>query len=547
MAKQALGIGTTADDGTGDSLRDGGDKINDNFDELYDLLGDGTDLSSGISASATVITLSSPVITDPTITGTSTITLDAETDIILDAKGGDIYLKDDGTIFGTFSNNGGNLVIKNSSAEVSAISIAGDEVVTYADDIIIKDAGTIGSSTDPDAMAISSGGVVSFSQSISLVDDKEIVLGTNSDISIKYDETTTDSLVISSDVNDAALGIIFQADDGADAGDEWKLNIANGGTLTLGNDINSAGTHVTLLTVTPNSTAASSTHAFIGKLSASGGLLVADAGTIGSASSTSAITIASTGIVTFVDDIKLKNDGTIGSAGAATAMTIDTNGIVAFVDDIKIKNAGTIGSATTPAAISIASDGLVNLATAAATVNSVVIATVGTQTIWIPAAAMHPTSSNGCAAITDVETTSGRPDLQVLDFDTSADEHAQFQVGFPKSWNAGTITFRVFWTSTATDTDGVAWGLQGVSVANDATIDVAYGTAIVVTDDNISAAEDCLVTATSSAVTIASAADDTMTFFRIFRDVSDGNDDMAEDARLIGVQIFFTTSAATDA
>jgi len=171
----------------------------------------------------------------------------------------------------------------------------------------------------------------------------------------------------------------------------------------------------------------------------------------------------------------------------------------------------------------------------------------GAQTIWMPAVAMRPTSSNGCAGITDVETTSGRPDLQVLDFDDGSDEHAQFQVGFPKSWNEGTVTFRVFWTSTATDTDGVAWGLQGVSVANDGTIDVAYGTAVVVTDDNISAAEDCLVTATSSAVTIASAAADTMTFFRIFRDVSDGNDDMTEDARLIGVQIFFTTDALTDA
>ena len=38
MAKQAIGIGTTADDGTGDTLRAGGDKINDNFDELYENL-----------------------------------------------------------------------------------------------------------------------------------------------------------------------------------------------------------------------------------------------------------------------------------------------------------------------------------------------------------------------------------------------------------------------------------------------------------------------------------------------------------------------------
>jgi hypothetical protein len=36
-------------------------------------------------------------------------------------------------------------------------------------------------------------------------------------------------------------------------------------------------------------------------------------------------------------------------------------------------------------------------------------------------------------------------------------------------------------------------------------------------------------------------------FFRIFRDVSDANDDMTEDARLIGVKILFTINAATDA
>lgn len=38
MAKQSIGLGTVANDGTGDDLRTAGDKINDNFDELY---GDG--------------------------------------------------------------------------------------------------------------------------------------------------------------------------------------------------------------------------------------------------------------------------------------------------------------------------------------------------------------------------------------------------------------------------------------------------------------------------------------------------------------------------
>ena len=63
MAYQDLGLGTTADDGTGDTLRAGGDKINDNFVELYTLLGTGSALSSGISATATVVTLASPTIT----------------------------------------------------------------------------------------------------------------------------------------------------------------------------------------------------------------------------------------------------------------------------------------------------------------------------------------------------------------------------------------------------------------------------------------------------------------------------------------------------
>jgi len=174
--------------------------------------------------------------------------------------------------------------------------------------------------------------------------------------------------------------------------------------------------------------------------------------------------------------------------------------------------------------------------------------TPGKDTIWVPAGAMRPTVSNGCATITDVQTTAGRPDMQVLDFDASADEHAQFQIAFPKSWNEGTITFQVYWTTTATDTDGVAWGLQGVAVSDNDTIDVAYGTAVVVTDDALSAAEDQCVTSESGAVTIAgSPAVDDIVYFRIFRDVSDGNDDMTEDARLIGVKIFFTTDAANDA
>ena len=274
---------------------------------------------------------------------------------------------------------------------------------------------------------------------------------------------------------------------------------------------------------------------------------IKDGGTIGVASAADAMTVSSAGIVTFKDDILIKDGGTIGVASAATAMTIASSGIVTFVDDIIIKDAGTIGSASDTDALSISSGGVVNF-TQAPTIASAAVKTAGKETIFVPAAACQPTASNGCAALQNVETTAGRPDMQVLDFDASSDEHAQFQVAFPKSWNEGTVTFQVFWTTAATDTDGVAWGLQGVAVSDNDTIDVAYGSAVVVTDDALSAAEDLCVTAESSALTIGgSPAEGDMCYFKIARDVSDANDDMAEDARLIGIKLFYTTNAANDA
>ena len=92
MAYQAVGLGSSADDGGGDTLRSGGTKINANFVELYTALGTGSALTSGISADSSVVTPAAPIITE--IDSGSTITLDATTDIILDADGGDIFFKD---------------------------------------------------------------------------------------------------------------------------------------------------------------------------------------------------------------------------------------------------------------------------------------------------------------------------------------------------------------------------------------------------------------------------------------------------------------------
>ena len=67
MTKQTINRGSAANDGTGDNLRAGGAKINSNFDELYNVLGDGTTLLSGnyITDSST------SVLSNKTINGTT--------------------------------------------------------------------------------------------------------------------------------------------------------------------------------------------------------------------------------------------------------------------------------------------------------------------------------------------------------------------------------------------------------------------------------------------------------------------------------------------
>ena len=91
-------------------------------------------------------------------------------------------------------------------------------------------------------------------------------------------------------------------------------------------------------------------------------------------------------------------------------------------------------------------------------------------------------------------------------------------------------------------------GLQGVGVANDDTSDIAFGTAVDVTDTGGGAVEDVLVTPVSGAITIAGTpADDDYTYFQVYRAATTGGDDFTGDVRLLGIKLFYTTDAANDA
>ncbi len=170
----------------------------------------------------------------------------------------------------------------------------------------------------------------------------------------------------------------------------------------------------------------------------------------------------------------------------------------------------------------------------------------GKETIWIPAAAMYAATTNGADA-EQVETTATRPDMMVFDFDASTKQYTQFTIAMPKSWNEGTLTYQVYWAPSSTNTGNAIFGLQAVACADGDTIDVAFGTAIEVTDAGIGTVEDQQITSESSAMTVAgSPAAGEQTYFQLYRDAADGSDTFTGECRVLGIKLFFTTDAAND-
>jgi len=92
MTRQNIGIGTSANDGTGDTLRIAGEKINDNFIELYQKLGGDSDaLSTGITFTDEAIVFEGSS-TDDYETFLSAINPTADRDIYLPNASGTVLL-----------------------------------------------------------------------------------------------------------------------------------------------------------------------------------------------------------------------------------------------------------------------------------------------------------------------------------------------------------------------------------------------------------------------------------------------------------------------
>jgi hypothetical protein len=112
MAKQTIDIGSSANDGTGTTIRAGGDLINDNFNEIYNYLGDGTNLNG------TLFTIVDESSTESSINVGERLAITGGTNVTTTASGDSINVTLNSTITGitsvqteTLTNASGNLLV----------------------------------------------------------------------------------------------------------------------------------------------------------------------------------------------------------------------------------------------------------------------------------------------------------------------------------------------------------------------------------------------------------------------------------------------------
>jgi len=164
----------------------------------------------------------------------------------------------------------------------------------------------------------------------------------------------------------------------------------------------------------------------------------------------------------------------------------------------------------------------------------------GSTNLWIAASQWIPRTTTG-VGVNSTETTTNRQNFDELLFDAGTDEFAQALVVMPSNYNAGTVTGRFYWTASS-GSGAVVWGLQGLAYSDDDALDTATGTAQTVTD-TLLAANDMMISGATSSVTIGGTPGANKAVqFQIYRDADAGGDTLAVDARLLGVEISYTSS-----
>lgn len=201
-------------------------------------------------------------------------------------------------------------------------------------------------------------------------------------------------------------------------------------------------------------------------------------------------------------------------------------------------------TSTALASISAYIQTLIDDATAALALATLTARGWGKTHVWVPAGQwISKVTTDAGAQLIQTEFATNDVTVETYDFDQTTSEGIQYAMAMPKSWDEGTITFQPIWTA-ASGAGTVIWSMKAKALTDDDAIDTTWGVAVTSTD-TLLLADDVHIAPESAALTIGGTpAEGDLVIFELSRDISDT---LSADARLIGVRIYYTTNAATDA
>lgn len=182
--------------------------------------------------------------------------------------------------------------------------------------------------------------------------------------------------------------------------------------------------------------------------------------------------------------------------------------------------------------------------------DSGIAADLGRVSEWVPAGSMRSEVADGPTwGLNEMSTNKNL--LASWDFDDTGQQFAQFDWDMPGWWNRGTLSYRYRWshavdTGAAAGANAVVFRLQAVAYQNASPADVAFGTAISITDagdsGNVVYESD-----ESAALTVAGTLTGRpLVQFRLSRNAADAADTMTANARLHGLSLYYTQASLKD-
>ena len=236
------------------------------------------------------------------------------------------------------------------------------------------------------------------------------------------------------------------------------------------------------------------------------------------------------------------------TAAARDALQLGTMAIRTNVSAGDMVTTGvSAGTYENPASMVVNAQGLITSVSAGAEGGGVgATLNQGFHAIPFDASFARPTQTNGCAALTVIQVSASSPNIRALAFDPAADEHAEFSIAMPQSYDNSDVRFIHHWAHpSATSAFGVAWGVRTLAISDGDRLGVNYGTPTVITDTGGSANTQFITAETSVSVAGTPAQGDRV-YFQLFRDVSDAGDTLTKDAYYFGGQVLVNLTSSVD-